>query len=155
LFSRRAMGHTVLRYPLGLSFNNSVGTPSATTLNTRYTNIPSAFQFCQLNWIWRITSSGMIHRVALVRTDVSEDLSTSFIRETRIGELGTTLTVTSNRRTLRWNAKCHRKSSEPFRFCFYYIERYIFIFIMKGNVISISTKFRLIQIALKNKLRGP
>jgi hypothetical protein len=39
--------------------------------------------------------------VALVRTDVSEELSASFIRVTRIGELGTTLAVTSNRRTLR------------------------------------------------------
>jgi hypothetical protein len=37
--------------------------------------------------------------VALVRTDVSEELSASFIRVTRIGELGTTLAVTSNRRT--------------------------------------------------------
>jgi hypothetical protein len=34
--------------------------------------------------------------VALVRTDVSEELSASFIRVTRIGELGTTLAVTSN-----------------------------------------------------------
>jgi hypothetical protein len=39
-----------------------------------------------------------ISRVALVRTDVSKELSASFIRVTRIGELGTTLTVTSNRR---------------------------------------------------------
>jgi hypothetical protein len=39
----------------------------------------------------------MLRRVALVRTDVSEELSASFIRVTRIGELGT-LTVTSNRR---------------------------------------------------------
>jgi hypothetical protein len=38
--------------------------------------------------------------VALVRADVSEELSASFIRTTRIGELGTTLAVTSNRRTL-------------------------------------------------------
>jgi hypothetical protein len=38
----------------------------------------------------------MIRRVALVRTDVSEELSASFIRVTRIGELGTTLAVTSN-----------------------------------------------------------
>jgi hypothetical protein len=37
--------------------------------------------------------------VAVVRTDVSEELSTSFIRLTRIGELGTTLAVTSNRVT--------------------------------------------------------
>jgi hypothetical protein len=47
-----------------------------------------------------MVSSGMLRRVALVRTDVSEDLSASFIRVTSIGELGTTLAVTSNRRTL-------------------------------------------------------
>jgi hypothetical protein len=43
----------------------------------------------------------MLRRVALVRTDVSEELSASFIRVTRHFELGTTLAVTSNRRTLR------------------------------------------------------
>jgi hypothetical protein len=48
-----------------------------------------------------MASSGMSRRVALVRTDVSEELSASFIRVTRIGDLGTTLAVTSNRRTLR------------------------------------------------------
>jgi hypothetical protein len=48
-----------------------------------------------------MASSGMLRRVALVRTDVSEELSLSFIRVTRIDELGTTLAVTSNRRTLR------------------------------------------------------
>jgi hypothetical protein len=37
----------------------------------------------------------MLHRVVLVRTDVSEEPSTSSIRVTRIGELGTTLAVTS------------------------------------------------------------
>jgi hypothetical protein len=46
-------------------------------------------------------SSGMLRHVALVRTDVSEELSAFFIRVTRIGELGTTLAVTSNLRTLR------------------------------------------------------
>jgi hypothetical protein len=51
----------------------------------------------------RMASSGMLHRVALVRTDVSDELSPSFIRVTTIGELGTTLAVTSNRRTLRRN----------------------------------------------------
>jgi hypothetical protein len=33
----------------------------------------------------------MLRRVALVITDVSEELSASFIRVTRIGELGTNL----------------------------------------------------------------
>jgi hypothetical protein len=41
-----------------------------------------------------MASSWMFRRVALVRTDVSEELSASFIRVTRIGELGTTLAAT-------------------------------------------------------------
>jgi hypothetical protein len=36
----------------------------------------------------------MLHRVALVRTDVSEEHGASVIRVIRIGELGTTLAVT-------------------------------------------------------------
>jgi hypothetical protein len=44
---------------------------------------------------------GMLRSVALIRTDVSEELSVSFNRVTRIGELGTTLGVASKRRTLR------------------------------------------------------
>jgi hypothetical protein len=43
----------------------------------------------------------MLHCVTLVRTDVSEERSTSIIKVTRIGELGTMLGVTSNRRMLR------------------------------------------------------
>jgi hypothetical protein len=46
-------------------------------------------------------SSGKLRRVAFVRTDISEELSASFIKVTRIDELGTTLAVTSIRRTLR------------------------------------------------------
>jgi hypothetical protein len=38
-----------------------------------------------------MASSVMLRRLALVRTDVSEELSASIIRVTRIGELGTTL----------------------------------------------------------------
>jgi hypothetical protein len=45
----------------------------------------------------------MLRRVTLVRTEVSEELRASYIRVTRIGELGTTLAVTINRRTLRRN----------------------------------------------------
>jgi hypothetical protein len=49
-------------------------------------------------------SSGMLCH--LVGTDVSEELSASFtISVTRISELGTTLAVTSNQRTLRRNTK--------------------------------------------------
>jgi hypothetical protein len=42
----------------------------------------------------------MLRRVALVRTEVSEQLRESFIRVTGIGELETTLAVTGNRRKL-------------------------------------------------------
>jgi hypothetical protein len=42
----------------------------------------------------------MLRRVALVRTDVSDEPSASFIRLTRIVELGTTLAATNNRRKL-------------------------------------------------------
>jgi hypothetical protein len=47
-----------------------------------------------------MVSSGMLRRVTLVRTDVSEGLSASIIRVTRIGVLGTTLDVTSNRHSV-------------------------------------------------------
>jgi hypothetical protein len=47
-----------------------------------------------------MVSSRMLRRVALIRTDVSEEHSAS-IRVTRLGELETTLTATSNRHTLQ------------------------------------------------------
>jgi hypothetical protein len=51
-------------------------------------------------------SSGMLRRVALVRTDVPKELSASFIRVPRIDELGTTLAVTNNRCTWYFFAAC-------------------------------------------------
>jgi hypothetical protein len=43
----------------------------------------------------------MLRRVALLRTDVSEEPGASFIRMTRNGELGKTLAATSNRSALQ------------------------------------------------------
>jgi hypothetical protein len=53
-----------------------------------------------------MVSSGLLRRMALVRTDVSEEPGASFIRVTKIGELETTQAATSNRRTLRSDF-CH------------------------------------------------
>jgi hypothetical protein len=46
-----------------------------------------------------MVSSGLLCYVAIVRTDVSEELSASFIRVAGIGELGT-LAITSNQRMM-------------------------------------------------------
>jgi hypothetical protein len=54
----------------------------------------------------------MLRSVALVRTVVSEETSTSIIRVTRIGALGTTLPLTSNRCKLRRSITSQRS-----RFC--------------------------------------
>jgi hypothetical protein len=63
----------------------------------------TARTFLMVIYVRRMASSGVLCRVALVRTNVSEELSASIIRVARIGELGTTLAVTSNRRVLyRW-----------------------------------------------------
>jgi hypothetical protein len=70
------------------------------------------YYFCLIQQhfqLWRTASSGILRRVALVRTDVSEELSASFIRMTRISELGTTVAVTSNSHKLWRNAKWERK----------------------------------------------
>jgi cytochrome c oxidase subunit IV len=64
----------------------------------------SRFEVFMVVTIWKMVSSGMLRHVALVRTDVSEELSASFIRVRRIGELGT-LTVTSNWHML-WRNTC-------------------------------------------------
>jgi hypothetical protein len=53
-----------------------------------------------MKMVRRMVSSGLLRRVALVRTDVSKELSASIIKVTRIGELGTTVAVTCKGRTL-------------------------------------------------------
>jgi hypothetical protein len=60
-----------------------------------------------------MVSFGLLRRVALVRTDVSEEPGASFIRVTKIGELGTTQAATSNRRTLRSVPPTRRFLQEP------------------------------------------
>jgi hypothetical protein len=73
--------------------------------------------------LYRMPSSGMLRRVVLIRTDVSDETSASIMRVTRIGELGT-LPVTINRHTLRRNtslvtlimeALCSFETSVPTR----------------------------------------
>jgi hypothetical protein len=49
-------------------------------------------------------SSGILHRVALVRTDLFEERTTSIISVTRIGELGTKTLTSNTSSTLRSNA---------------------------------------------------
>jgi hypothetical protein len=71
----------------------------------------------------------MLHRVALVRSDVSEELSAFIIKVTRVGELGTTLAVTSNRRPLRRNTRHRRenfKSYKKIQFYFIIFEKVIY-----------------------------
>jgi hypothetical protein len=51
--------------------------------------------------------TGMLRRMALVRTDVSEELSASVIKVTIIGELRTTLAATSNLSTQRASVARH------------------------------------------------
>jgi hypothetical protein len=58
-------------------------------------------------------SSGMLRGVALVRSDVSEELRASIIRVTRIRELGKELAVTSNGSTLRRNISANVVSNSP------------------------------------------
>jgi hypothetical protein len=52
-----------------------------------------------LLWLRRMLSSGMLRRVALVRTDVSKEPTASIIRVT-ISEIGTMLAVTSSVRRM-------------------------------------------------------
>jgi hypothetical protein len=60
-----------------------------------------------------MASSGMLRRVAIVITDVSDELSASFIRVTRISELGTMLAFLHSVRRLP--AKASVVPSSPIR----------------------------------------
>jgi hypothetical protein len=67
-------------------------------------------------------SSGMLHRVTLVRTDVSEEHIASIIRVKRIEEVGT-LAVTSNRITLQeilYYYYCYVYYYYCYYYCYYY-----------------------------------
>jgi hypothetical protein len=75
--------------------------PVLTSQETHYVSATelNRLMLCKIRkWVWRMASSCLLRRVPLVRADVSEELSASFIRMTRISGLGTTA-VTSNRRS--------------------------------------------------------
>jgi hypothetical protein len=95
--NRLSYGTALYRFPQG---------SMPVTIWKHCSTVPDYLSYsCSLR---RMASSGMLRRLALVITDVSEELSASFIRVTRIGELGT-LAVTSNRRS------CEEISSEPWK----------------------------------------
>jgi hypothetical protein len=64
--------------------------------------------------VGRMPSSVMLCRIALLRTNVSDERVASIIRVTRIAELGTILAVTNNRNTLRRNDICHTDDGDTF-----------------------------------------
>jgi hypothetical protein len=55
----------------------------------------------------------MLRCAALVRTDISEERTASFTKVTRIGELGTTLAITSNRNVHRFLVTANTVPSSP------------------------------------------
>jgi hypothetical protein len=100
LLRRVALVRTDVSEEPGASFIRVTNNPEDTILHShRRENLKSYMVSKMYAHIKRLASSGMLRRVALVRTDVSEELSASFIRVSRI-ELGATLAVTSNRPTL-------------------------------------------------------
>jgi hypothetical protein len=85
--------------------------PSHNKINTFTFNWLWCFLFWSWWWFshplqrlsfWRTLSSWMLHRVALVRTDVLEEHSASITRVTRMSEIRTMLAVTSNRCMLQF-----------------------------------------------------
>jgi hypothetical protein len=94
----------------GGNFSSCINLPMRTFCNDAHNNAAFNFRLCKI-WgfhggdyeVWCLL--GMLCRVSLVRTDVSEELNATFIRVTRIGELVTILAATSNRRKLRRNTQ--------------------------------------------------
>jgi hypothetical protein len=82
-----------LHFRDGLNFLLSAGV-------YRNVSAPSIEYKTEQSGLRRRMSSGMLRRVALVRTDVSKKLSAPFIRVTRIDELET-LAVTRNNASQR------------------------------------------------------
>jgi hypothetical protein len=89
---------------VNLSFldQNTLRTLNVNQSDIEYTVAVAPSKNRQQPVVCRMVSSRMLRRMALVITDVSEELSSYFIRVTRIGELGT-LAATSKLRTLRRN----------------------------------------------------
>jgi hypothetical protein len=89
----------------------------------------------------------MLRRVALVRTDVSEERIASTIMVTRISELGTTLTVTSDWSTLQRNTflrnvrsyKSHSVTSQNTAFFFSKITLRVFAILISISIIITTT----------------
>jgi hypothetical protein len=87
-----------------------------------------------------MSSSGILRRVALVRTDFSEECSSSVVRVTRIGDIGTALAVTSNRNTMPGNTSVRRSlvtdnvPSSP-----------MLVALMMGGGGYVSQKYRFLQ----------
>jgi hypothetical protein len=74
-------------------------------IKTVHNNLCDNLKWCKYIKDWtistqRMPSSGMWLRVLLARTDISEERIASIIRVERIGELRTTLLVTSNYKML-------------------------------------------------------
>jgi hypothetical protein len=89
---------------------------------------PCRQTFCDIQISWRMSFSGMLRRMTLVRTDVSEEYSASVIRVVKIGELETTFAVTSNRRVnIPEDGILHShrsKNLKSYRYLFWVISQY-------------------------------
>jgi hypothetical protein len=91
-----------------------------------------------------MTSSGMLRRVALVRSDISYERSTSIIRVTTIGELDT-IAITNDRRTQRRNAIIY----------YYYYYLLILVFLLSVRQLLLTAKMPSSPIILTLMMEVP